>query len=74
VQRLRGEGPPKLGSPSERGDIHYRFVIEVPEVLDARQQRAVDELSKVFNGDPRAALFEQAGAASAGAGEGGEAR
>jgi molecular chaperone DnaJ len=76
VQRLRGEGPPKLGSPSARGDIHYRFVIDVPDKLDARQQQAVDELSKVFNGDPRAALFEQARAAGAGAGagQGGEAR
>ena len=36
VQRLRGEGPPKLGSgsPPARGDIHYRFVIDVPEELD----------------------------------------
>src|SRR5438132_4851747 len=70
VQRLRGEGPAKLGSSGTRGDIHYRFVIDVPEVLDARQQQAVDELSKVFNGDPRAALFAQARAAGAGAGAG----
>ena len=75
VQRLRGEGPPKLGSSDARGDIHYRFVIDVPEVLDVRQQQAVDELSKVFNGDPRAALFAQArgAGAGAGAGRGGEA-
>src|SRR5438128_4830394 len=33
VQRLRGEGPPKLGgaSPPKRGDIRYRFVIDVPD-------------------------------------------
>src|SRR4029077_6289854 len=38
VQRLRGEGPPKLGSSSpKRGDIHYRFVIDVPEKLSAEQ-------------------------------------
>src|SRR3984893_15060092 len=70
VQRLRGEGPPKLGSPSARGDIHYRFTIDDPDKLDARQQQAADELSKVFNGDPRAALFERARAAGAGAGAG----
>ncbi len=65
VQRLRGEGPPKLGlgSPPTHGDIHYRFVIEVPEQLTPEQQAAVEELSKVFNGDPRARLF--AGAQSA---------
>ncbi|MEA2152259.1 MAG: molecular chaperone DnaJ, partial [Solirubrobacteraceae bacterium] len=64
VQRLRGEGPPKLGSgsPPARGDLHYRFVIDVPKELNSDQQSAVEELSKVFNGDPRARLF--AGSAS----------
>jgi molecular chaperone DnaJ len=56
LQRLRGEGPPKLASKS-RGDIHYRFVIDVPDELTDEQRTAVDELSKVMNGDPRAALF-----------------
>ncbi|MFI4985387.1 MAG: molecular chaperone DnaJ [Solirubrobacterales bacterium] len=74
VQRLRGEGPPKLasGSPPARGDIHYRFVIDVPETLDAEQRAAVDALSKVMNGNPRARLFGEGsttGAAGAGAGE-----
>jgi molecular chaperone DnaJ len=59
VQRLRGEGPPKLGrSPSERGDIHYRFVIDVPQELSEEQQSAVDELSRTLGGDPRAGLFQ----------------
>src|SRR5438128_548505 len=45
VQRLRGEGPPKLGGSSQaRGDIHYRFVIDVPDKLDAEQQKAVEAL------------------------------
>ena len=59
VQRLRGEGPPKLGSgsPPARGDLHYRFVIDVPKDLNEDQQQAVEELSKAFNGDPRARLF-----------------
>jgi molecular chaperone DnaJ len=59
VQRLRGEGPPKLGDASKaaRGDIHYRFLIDVPAKLDANQQKAVDALSKVMDGDPRAKLF-----------------
>jgi molecular chaperone DnaJ len=62
VQRLRGEGPPKPGSGKggsapTRGDIRYRFVIDVPDKLDEEQRAAVDALSKVFNGDPRARLF-----------------
>jgi molecular chaperone DnaJ len=59
VQRLRGEGPPRLGGKG-RGDIHYRFVIDVPSSLSAEQDEAVDKLSDVMNGDPRAKLFEQA--------------
>jgi molecular chaperone DnaJ len=61
VQRLRGEGPPKLGAgKSGRGDIHYRFVIDVPQKLNKEQQKAVEELSKTLDGDPRAGLFEAA--------------
>ena len=44
VQRLRGEGPPALGGKS-RGDIHYRFVIDVPRDLTDEQREAVDALS-----------------------------
>src|SRR5438552_7327046 len=68
VQRLRGEGPPKLGSSNAHGDIHYRFVIDVPEKLDSEQEKAVEALSKAMNGNPRARLFEQAarGAAQSG--------
>jgi molecular chaperone DnaJ len=57
VQRLRGEGPPKLGSSSDRGDIHYRFVIDVPKHLSQEQQDAVDALSRTLEGDPRGRLF-----------------
>jgi molecular chaperone DnaJ len=59
LQRLRGEGPPKLGGKS-RGDIHYRFTIDVPEQLTDEQRTAVDELSKTMNGNPRAKLFSEA--------------
>jgi molecular chaperone DnaJ len=59
VQRLRGEGPPRLspGSRPPRGDIHYRFVIDVPASLSDEQSEAVDKLSEVMNGNPRARLF-----------------
>jgi molecular chaperone DnaJ len=61
VQRLRGEGPRILGKgPSDRGDIHYRFVIEMPKDLTAEQRQVVDELSKVMNGNPREALLRAA--------------
>ncbi|HVW16691.1 MAG TPA: molecular chaperone DnaJ [Solirubrobacteraceae bacterium] len=60
VQRLRGEGPPRLGR-KDRGDIHYRFVIDVPSKLSKEQSEVVDKLSKVMNGDPRAKLFAAAG-------------
>ena len=62
VQRLRGEGPPKLGGGARqsRGDIHYRFVIDVPASLNTEQSEAVEKLSEVMNGNPRAKLFAQA--------------
>src|SRR5271166_2213316 len=60
VQRLRGEGPPKLGG-KERGDIHYRFVIEVPETLTKEQEEAVEALSQTMPDDPRAGLFQNGG-------------
>lgn len=56
VQRLRGEGPPRLGGKGN-GDIHYRFVLDVPKDLTKEQRKAVDALSKVMNGNPRAGLF-----------------
>jgi molecular chaperone DnaJ len=56
VQRLRGEGPPRLGSRGS-GDIHYRFVIDVPATLSDEQSEAVEKLSEVMNGNPRARLF-----------------
>ena len=42
---------------SSRGDIHYRFVIDVPASLSKEQSEAVDKLSEVMNGNPRARLF-----------------
>jgi molecular chaperone DnaJ len=64
VQRLRGEGPPVLGG-KRRSDIHYRFVIEVPRELSDEQRQAVEELSKVMNGNPREELLRAAGHADA---------
>jgi molecular chaperone DnaJ len=58
VQRLRGEGPPKLGGRG-RGDIHYRLVIEVPSTLSDEQREAVDDLAAVMNGNPRERLLSQ---------------
>jgi molecular chaperone DnaJ len=63
VQRLRGEGPPKV-SGSGRGDIHYRFRIEVPTSLNDEQREAVERLGEVMNGNPRADLLARARARS----------
>jgi molecular chaperone DnaJ len=64
VQRLRGEGPPKL-SGGGQGDIHYRFVIDVPDHLTDEQRKAVEELQRTMGeGDPRAGLFGAANGAA----------
>ena len=59
VQRLRGEGPSKL-SGGGQGDIHYRFKVQIPKSLTKEQQDAMEQLSKVMNGNPRADLLDQA--------------
>jgi molecular chaperone DnaJ len=69
VQRLRGEGPAKLGGGG-RGDIHYRFVIDVPADLSEEQSDAVEKLSKVMHGDPRSRLFDRAPAGAGASGPG----
>jgi molecular chaperone DnaJ len=56
IQRLRGEGPQKLGGKG-KGDLHYKFVIDVPATLSAEQSEAVEKLSAVMGDDPRARLF-----------------
>jgi molecular chaperone DnaJ len=61
VQRLRSEGPPKLGDKG-RGDIHYRFVIDVPRDLTEEQRDAVEALQKTMNGNPRADMLKRAAA------------
>jgi molecular chaperone DnaJ len=60
VQRLRGEGPPRPNGKG-KGDIHYRFVIDLPKQLTKDQAKAVDALAATLNGaDPRGKLFEGA--------------
>jgi molecular chaperone DnaJ len=65
VQRLRGEGAPRLGGKGN-GDIHYRFTIELPKQLSKEQEKAVEQLAKVLDGNPRERLF--AGGNGAGGG------
>src|SRR5947209_5370743 len=54
--RLSGKG---------EADLHYRFVIDVPDSLSPEQEDAVDRLSQVMNGNPRSGLFAATGRAGA---------
>src|SRR3954462_13202797 len=63
LQRLRGEGPQIIGGRG-RGDIHNRFVIDLPRSLSPEQRVVVDELSKVLDGNPRESLLRQAAGGS----------
>src|SRR5918998_397409 len=60
IQRLRGEGAPKLGDRG-RGDIHYRLMIDVPQSLSRQQREAVDDLASVMDGNPREQLLSRRG-------------
>jgi len=57
VQRLRGEGPARLGGRG-RGDIHYRLVIDVPRSLSREQAEVVDELAAVLDENPRERMLK----------------
>ena len=63
LQRLRGEGPPKLGGGG-RGDIHYRFQIEIPSELSDAAKDALDDLSRELNGNPRERILRDAAAST----------
>jgi molecular chaperone DnaJ len=58
IQRLRGEGPPRLGGRG-RGDIHYRLMIDVPRSLSREQREAIDDLAAVMDGNPREQLLSR---------------
>ena len=57
--------PGGAGDRRAKGDIHYRFLIDVPEELNEEQADAVEALAKTLDGDPRARLFEACGGARA---------
>ena len=59
LQRLRGEGPPKL-SGKGRGDIRYRVRLQVPKKLSKEQKQALEGFAEVMNGDPRSELLAKA--------------
>ncbi len=59
LQRLRGEGAPKLGE-QERRERRHPLPLRDRAAERARrseQQKAVDELAKAFDGNPRDRLF-----------------
>ena len=58
VQRLRGEGPPKLNGRG-RGDLRYRLLIDVPSSLSREQSEALDDLAAVMDGNPRERLLSR---------------
>jgi curved DNA-binding protein len=51
VFRLRGQGMPKLNSPSQHGDLYAEVHVQVPERLTRRQRELVEELSRL-SGEP----------------------
>ena len=55
----RGPAEARQRQTAGKGDIHYRFVIDVPEELNDEQAEAVEALAKTLDGDPRARLFER---------------
>lgn len=44
--RLRGKGMPKLGKPSERGDLYARLDVRLPTKLTPRQRELFEQLRR----------------------------
>jgi DnaJ-class molecular chaperone len=53
VFRLRGQGLPRLGRPSERGDLHAEVHARLPDRLSPRQRELLEEFARA--GVPTAA-------------------
>jgi molecular chaperone DnaJ len=49
VQRLKGIGVPRLGSAT-KGDIHYRFVVQIPQQLDPQEKALFEQLNQFTSG------------------------
>jgi DnaJ-class molecular chaperone len=43
--RLRGQGMPRLGSPSVRGDLHAAVHVDLPQRLSKRQRELIGEFA-----------------------------
>jgi curved DNA-binding protein len=61
--RLRGQGMPRPGKPTERGDLHAELHPQLPGRLTARQRELFAEFTRAGTSDPVGA-DEPAGAAS----------
>ena len=58
--RARGRGAPRNGDPSRRGDLLARVRIVVPKKLTKAQQKAIEDLARLEDVDPRADLLAKA--------------
>jgi len=64
-QRLRGEGPPTPGvGTSGQGRYPLSLYDRCAEGAERGTGEAVEALAKTLDGDPRAGLFESAGASA----------
>lgn len=52
VFRLRGQGMPRLGEPSRRGDLFVEVHAQLPEKLTNRQRELIEEFAKLESAEP----------------------
>ncbi len=55
VFRLRGEGMPALGKPTNRGDLYATVEVQTPRRLTAEQRQHYEALRRLEEHEPRAA-------------------
>jgi len=52
VFRLRGQGMPRLGDPSRRGDLLAEVHVQLPEHLTDRQRELIEEFARLESPEP----------------------
>mmetsp|Transcript_28654 Transcript_28654/g.42425 ORF Transcript_28654/g.42425 Transcript_28654/m.42425 type:complete len:453 (+) Transcript_28654:190-1548(+) len=50
VMRLKGNGAPRLGSPTQRGDHYVTMNVEIPTSISGEEKRLVEELRALKDG------------------------
>jgi len=53
VMRLKGNGAPRLGNPSQRGDHYVTMNVEIPKDISPEEQELIEKLRDIRSGNSK---------------------